>query len=67
MNFKIKRTTKMGAYTVVIALVVLAAIILVNMIVAALPQKYTVIDTSLNKLYSISEYTEKALVLINNN
>lgn len=58
---KIRRTTKMGTYTVVIALVVLAAIIFVNMIVSALPSKYTIIDTSAEKLYSISEQSEKAI------
>ena len=51
----------MGTYTVVLALIVLAAIIVVNMIVNALPTKYTVIDTSAEKLYSISEATEKAI------
>jgi len=61
MKFKLKRTTKMGTYTVVISLILLAAIVFVNMIVSALPSKYTVFDTSLNKLYSISEETEKAL------
>jgi len=61
MKFKLKRTTKMGTYTVVISLVLLAVIILVNMVVSAIPKKYTVIDTSYNKLYSISEETEKAM------
>lgn len=56
-----KRSAKMGTYTVVLALIVLAAIIIVNMIVSALPTKYTVIDTSAEKLYSISEETEKAI------
>jgi glucokinase len=45
-----KRSSKMGTYTVVLALIVLAAIIVVNMIVNALPTKYTVIDTSAEKL-----------------
>lgn len=61
MKFKLKKTTRMGTYTVVISLVLLAAIVLVNMIVSSLPTKYTVIDTSLNKIYSISEVTEKAM------
>ena len=56
-----KRSAKMGTYTVVLALIVLAAVIIVNMIVSALPTKYTIIDTSAEKLYSISEETEKAI------
>ena len=62
MKFKLKKTTRMGTYTVVISLVLLAAIVLVNMIVSSLPTKYTVIDTSLNKIYSISEETESELL-----
>ncbi len=58
---KLKRTTKMGTYTVVIALVVLTAIIFLNLIVSALPTKYTIYDTSAEKLYSISEESEKAV------
>ncbi len=58
---KLKRTTKMGTYTVIISLVVLAAIIVVNMIASALPSKYTIYDTSAERLYSISEETEKSL------
>ena len=56
-----RRSAKMGTYTVVLALIVLAAIIVLNMIVSALPTKYTIIDTSAEKLYSISEETEKAI------
>lgn len=56
-----KRSAKMGTYTVVLSLIVLAAIIIINMIVSALPTKYTIIDTSAEKLYSISEETEKAI------
>ena len=60
-----KRSAKMGTYTVVLALIVLAAIIIVNMIVCAIPTKYTVIDTSAEKLYSISEQTEQSIKRIN--
>lgn len=56
-----KRSAKMGTYTVVLALIVLAAIIIVNMVVCAIPTKYTVIDTSAEKLYSISEETERSV------
>ena len=65
MNFKFKKTEKMGTYTVAISLILLAAIVLVNMVVAAIPTKYTIIDTSLNKIYSISEETEKAMRNLN--
>lgn len=60
-----KRSAKMGTYTVVLALIVLAAIIIINMIVCALPSKYTIIDTSAEKLYSISEQTEQSIKRIN--
>lgn len=61
MKLNFKKTTRMGTYTVVISLVLLAVIILVNMVVAAIPSKYTIIDTSLDKIYSISEETVKAM------
>ena len=62
-----KKTTKLGTYTVAVALIVLAAIILINALVAALPTKYTVIDTSAEKLYSISDSTRKALTMLSEN
>lgn len=65
MKFNFKKTTKMGTYTVIVSLILLAAIVLINMIVAAIPSKYTIIDTSLDKLYSISESTEKAMKNLN--
>ena len=68
MNFNaMKKTTRLGTYTLTVALIVLTAIILVNALVAALPKKYTVIDTSAEKLYSISESTQKALSLLSDN
>ncbi len=62
-----KKTTRLGTYTVAVALIVLATIILVNALVASLPTKYTVIDTSAEKLYSISDSTRKALSILSEN
>ncbi len=46
---------KMGTYTLIITVIVLAALIVINLIAAAIPSKYTAIDTSSNKMYSLSE------------
>ncbi|MBQ7322295.1 MAG: GldG family protein [Clostridia bacterium] len=54
------KRVKAGTYTVVISLVILALLIVVNLLVSALPSKFTTYDTSVNKMYSISEASEKA-------
>ena len=56
----VTKRAKAGTYTVVISLVVLAVLIAVNLLVSALPSKWITIDTSVNKMYSISESSEKA-------
>lgn len=57
----IQKRTKLGTYTVVISLIVLAVLIVINLLVSALPSKWTVLDTSTNKLYTISESSERAV------
>lgn len=56
----VAKRAKAGTYTVVISLVVLAVLIALNMLVSALPSKWITVDTSVNKMYSISESSEKA-------
>lgn len=55
------RQAKAGTYTTVIALVLLAVLVVLNLLVSALPTKYTIIDTSANDLYTLSETTEASV------
>lgn len=55
------RQAKAGTYTAVVSIVVLAVLVVVNLIVGALPQKYTVLDTSANDLYTLTETTETSV------
>lgn len=55
------RQAKAGTYTTVISLVLLAVLVVVNLIVGALPSKYTVIDTTANDLYTLTEATEASV------
>lgn len=58
------RQAKAGTYTTVIALVFLAVLVVFNLIVGALPTKYTIIDTSANDMYTLSDTTEAAVKLL---
>ena len=51
---KLGRTGRMGGYTAIMALVMIAAVIFVNLIVSAIPAKYTKLDTSVNNIYTMS-------------
>ncbi len=55
------RQAKAGTYATVVTLVVLAVLVVVNLIVGALPSKYTIIDTTANDLYTISAETEASI------
>ncbi len=54
-----KKTIKNGSYSMVITAIVIVAVIVLNLIVGDLPTKYTQIDASEGKIYSIGEETEK--------
>lgn len=54
-----RRRTRFGGYSIIIALVVAAILIVINLIVAALPATLTKLDLSEKQLYTISEETEK--------
>ena len=55
-----QKRAKAGTYTVVLSLIVLAVLIVINLLVSALPSRFTTLDASANKMYSISETSEKA-------
>lgn len=55
------RSFRIGGYSVVAALIVLAVLIAVNMIVNALPYSATKLDATASKLYSLSDQTKSVL------
>ncbi len=56
--FRMKRSAKIGTYTFVMGMVVLAALIILNLLVGALPAKLTKFDLNLG-ISEISNETEK--------
>lgn len=54
-----KTGAKAGTYSAVLTLIVVAAAIVVNLIVGALPAKFTKIDTSADSVFTFSAETEK--------
>lgn len=60
-NAVFNRKGKLSIYTVAAAVILLAVLIVVNLIVASLPSDITVLDTSPNNMYTLSETTEKYL------
>lgn len=54
-----------GMYASVLAVVVLAVIILVNLVIRALPTKYTEYDISTTSLFTLSDTTENLLHELN--
>ena len=56
-----KKKVKAGSYSIGITVILLAAIIVFNLFVNALPSKYTVLDTSVTGMYTISSTTESFL------
>lgn len=57
--FRMKRSVKIGTYTFVTGIIVLALLIVANLLVSVLPAKITQFDTSGLGLTEISEETEK--------
>ena len=56
-----KKIVVNGSYSVAVTAVFIVAVIVINLIVNALPSKYTQIDMSDQKLYSIGEQTKSFL------
>lgn len=59
MKERFGRTGRIGVYTFIMAAVMLAAVIAVNLIVSALPERLTRLDTSSSGMYTLSPSTEK--------
>lgn len=60
-----KRTLHSGLYASVLAAVVLAVVVLLNLVVRALPTKYTQYDISTTALFTLSDTTENLLHELN--
>ena len=58
-NQRSGKRARIGSYTIVITLILLAVLIVINLIVSALPSTYTALDTSVTDMYTISESSEK--------
>ena len=56
-----KRTLRSGSYATVLAVVVLAFVILVNLVVQALPSKWTEFDISTSSLFTLSDTSKNLL------
>ena len=56
-----KKHIKNGSYTMVMSVIFIAVVIVINMIVRTIPSKYSEIDISSQKLYSIGDETKKML------
>lgn len=56
-----KKSGRAGGYSVIMTVILLAALLIINLIVNALPAKYTKIDSNASKMYTLSETTEKYL------
>ena len=56
-----KKHIKNGSYTMVMSVIFIAVVIVINMIVSTIPSKYSEIDISSQKLYSIGDETKEML------
>lgn len=57
----LSKRTRMGSYTFILTVLLLALLIVVNLLVKAIPERYTSFDTTPQKLYTMSEGTKKYL------
>lgn len=56
-----KKHIKNGSYSMAMAAIFIVIIVVINMIVGAIPSKYSQIDVSSSKLYTIGDETKKVL------
>ena len=56
-----KKSLKNGSYSMGITAIVIEVLVVINLIVGQIPEKYTQVDVSTQKLYTISDTTEKYL------
>lgn len=57
----LSKRTKFGSYTAVMAVIVLAVLVVINLIVLSAPSEYTKLDATEKQLYSLSDTTTDAL------
>ena len=55
------KKVKNGSYSIVITVIVIAIVIVINLVIGQLPGKYTKLDFSDNKLYTIGDKTEEII------
>lgn len=55
------KSLKLGAYSVTTAMIAIAAVVLVNLLAAEIPSKYTTFDVTADRLYSLSNETKNLL------
>lgn len=60
-----KRTLRSGSYATVLAMAVLAVVILINLVVQALPSKWTEFDISTSSLFTLSDTSKNLLHELN--
>lgn len=60
-----RKTVRNGVYASVLAVVVLVVVILVNLVVRALPTKYTELDISTSSLFTLSDTSKNLLHELN--
>ena len=53
-----RKSGRAGGYTVLMTVVLLAALIVVNLIINALPTKFTKLDSSSSKMYTLEKTTQ---------
>ena len=56
-----KKHIKNGSYAMIMSVIFIAAVIVINLIVNEIPSKYSEIDISSQKLYSIGDQTKEML------
>ena len=57
-----RRSLRSGAYASVLAVVVLVLVILLNLVVGAVPTKFTQFDISTGKMFTLSDTTKTMLL-----
>jgi ABC-2 type transport system permease protein len=56
-----KKTLKNGSFSMLYTVILIAVVVVINLIVGEIPEKYTQIDVSTQKLYTISDETKDFL------
>ena len=56
-----KKHIKNGSYSMAMAAIFIVIVVVINMIVGAIPSKYSQLDVSSSKLYTIGDETKKVL------